>query len=353
MSFSILTNNIQSLVQICKPNIICLQETNINPIAHKIPSLQGYISFFNPPVSSFNGTCVFVLSSLSVKSETIVSAGCLQHIVIESESSILHVLNMHLPHDDTKAIKTLGLMENILTRIPPNDYVLVAGDWNVVENDSLDRLRCKEKRKSVLQKMECVISACSIIDSYRVLHPYGKEMTHISKNFAHLPAARLDRVYVRTQNANTLTSHRVIPFCSDHACVQISFSLSDHGKGGLWKLNNDLLKCDSYIFQVNSLLHEFLNCQSKSIYDYDMLKSNIKSAAKSTMNYLKDEERRILRKYQRVFQQNIFSACSHSSQFNELDSENNISLLNAQMKVSANLSSVTIDRALNHMEKEE
>ena len=343
---------LKNLVQICKPSVVCLQETNIDPLAHRVPSLQGYVSFFNPPVSSFNGTCVYVLSTLSVKSETIVSTGCLQHIVIETESSTLHVLNMHLPHDESKAIKTLELMENILKKIPPNDYVLAAGDWNVVENDKMDRLRCKEKRQKVLRKMDYIISSCSIIDSYRVLHPYGNEMTHISRNFAHLPAARLDRVYIKTQNANTLMAHKVIPFCSDHACVQINFSLSDHGKGGLWKFNNDLLKCDSYIFQVNSLLHEFLNCEPKSIHDYDILKSNIKSAAKSTMNYIKDEERRALRKYQRIFQQNILSANSHSNLFHELVSDKNISLLKTQMKASANLSSVTIDRALNHMEKE-
>ena len=249
---NIVTNNIQgmcnakkqrdliSILKMSKPSVMCIQETNLNPAVHKLPSLPDYTCYYSASTKAFSGTCILVLSSLNVMSNTVISEGSAQCVTIKLDHDSIHILNVHLPHSHNDAMQLLNKLEMLLSKIPSDERVFMAGDWNFVENDlsDRDRVRSKERRKLVVSKMKSILDSYSLIDFYRVLYPSGTDMTHVGSH-PHKPAARLDRIYVSSALSNELISHKILPSASDHAQVQVTWARKVNCTTQLWKLDNN------------------------------------------------------------------------------------------------------------------
>ena len=324
MSFIVITNNAQgmnnpmtqkdmiNIVKMYRPSVLCVQETNIDPIHHRLPNIDSYISFFNPPLHRSSGTCIFVQNSLTIVSCTVISKGNMQALVVKQNSTVIHILNVHLSNTDYIAKEMIRVMDNYVKTVPANEQLVLCGDWNYVDNDSVDRIRCNERRKSIKHIMGNLLSRYSLVDCYRLLYPDRKDMTHISL-FPHRPAGRLDRIYTTSVHADQVVNHCIYPSRSDHSIVQVSFNICCRtSTSPLWKLDCELLSNEGFLFQIECLLDAFLSHGNKSLRDYETLKRDIRQCAKSTTAFLHKQRQNVAKKYQQQLQHCIIMSDSSS-----------------------------------------
>lgn len=159
---------------------------------------------------------------------------------------------------------------NHLTAKPPHDQLLMAGDWNFVEQDgdrvssNVDPLAGKhgsEEFKSLKQLL-------SLKDAFRNFRPSSRSFTFTSDH--HKMASRIDRCYV---------SKEAFPFLADASHIALPSVLSDHKAGveftvravnalsrgkGYWKLNVSLMKRPGFKKIVDLTIEEM--CKKKEAY---------------------------------------------------------------------------------------
>ena len=149
-------------------------------------------------------------------------------------------------------------------------------------------------------------------DCYRLLYPEGRDMTYIS-TLPHMPSARLDRFYTRSAHADDVHSHRIFPSNSDHCFVELSMHAKHSAPSPLWKLDNDLLNSEIFVFQIKNMLSAFTTLPNKGLHDYEKLKRQIKYCAIATKAYLHRERLEIIHEYQRALQEGVSLQTAHNN----------------------------------------
>lgn len=156
----------------------------------------------------------------------------------------MHVINVYAPNDPSQRHDFLQEVSKDISELQGG--ILMAGDFNCVLDRHLDRTRSdtkgamrSDKSRDILRQIE---SAHGMTDAYRRLHPLG--ITYTFSGSAGY-RARLDRVYVESENANHLTGCSVYPVSySDHDLVIATCGEAEQrqkwGKGR-WILNSKLL----------------------------------------------------------------------------------------------------------------
>ena len=141
------------------------------------------------------------------------------------------------------------------------DFVIYAGDWNLVLNQNLDTKNYLHEnnvraRSEVINKMEYF----SLVDVWRELNPSAKKYTWTGKTSRPFKFSRLDFF---------LISNSLFPFIkkstieaglfSDHSIpsIEIDFRKFERGRG-YWKFNNSLLKDPEYVSIVKKSIKNVL-----------------------------------------------------------------------------------------------
>ena len=115
-----------------------------------------------------------------------------------------------------------------------NENIILGGDFNHTESNSLDRNEnsCDAKDisstayKSLKEKFD-------LHDIWRDLHPKTKQFTYLDKS-------RLDKILVSDNSANYVQSIKIIHsgIKTDHKSVAMNLNIEKNKKGpGNWKLN--------------------------------------------------------------------------------------------------------------------
>ena len=135
-----------------------------------------------------------------------------------------------------------------ITNFPIHDYVLWAGDWNLVLDQKKDTKKYKgEYNKKVRRKVIENIVANNLVDVWRAKYPNKKEFTwHKAVKNNNPIAQRAGLDFILTDD--DLASH--IKDCgielpdkiSDHSGTWIEFDTENFCRGpGLWRFNNSFL----------------------------------------------------------------------------------------------------------------
>ena len=150
-------------------------------------------------------------------------------------------------------LKTLGRSRD--------DYVILAGDWNTVLDNNLDKqggaaTHANHKSQNFLNDM---ISDYGFSDVFRLCRGNDRVYTHCNKQ--HKTSSRLDFFLIDDNLVN-------FPICSadvshgynsDHSYISLNIQGSpiSHGKG-YWKLNNSFLYHDDFKTEVRNIIRVIL-----------------------------------------------------------------------------------------------
>lgn len=127
-------------------------------------------------------------------------------------------------------------------------------------------------------------------DVWRVFNPNKIQFTYrgLQQN---RPMARLDRIYMRKQDLNIVTSIQIIPAFSDHSAVIMKLINSKPKyKPPYWKLDTTILKSEEYQEIIKNILNYFEqksqqpNCKINILWD--QLKEEVKIASQRFTKYL-------------------------------------------------------------------
>ena len=132
-----------------------------------------------------------------------------------------------------------------------NENIILGGDFNHTESNSLDRNEnsCDAKDisstayKSLKEKFD-------LHDIWRDLHPKTKKFTYLDKS-------RLDKFLVSDNSANYVQSIKIIHsgIKTDHKSVAMNLNIEKNKKGpGNWKLNTSILKDKTYVQNIKLLI---------------------------------------------------------------------------------------------------
>ena len=147
------------------------------------------------------------------------------------------------------------------------DHAILAGDWNIALNPSLDTKNYNsdvnpKSRKQLLDKM----NAHNLLDIFRELNPTEQRFTW--KQWGSPKFGRLD--YFLTSASITPFVHKVdiLPSCySDHSPISLEIDFTRFQQGrGYWKMNNSLLYNPEYVTTVKNTIQR-TTCQYSVVND--------------------------------------------------------------------------------------
>jgi hypothetical protein len=162
--------------------------------------------------------------------------------------------------------------------------IVLGGDFNNTLNDKDTSSQTKQHgHYGQTQPLRNTIVEYDLIDSYRQLHPDGKDFTHTDPTHAERRTARLDRFYT---NSN-YTIHRVkhlndTTTYTDHKAVVIDINGNPtedtHRRSPHWKFNNSLLMNKTVTDSLTRLINGYTQqLPTENIAEYwDLLKNTIK-----------------------------------------------------------------------------
>lgn len=212
--------------------------------------------YFNHGSSNSLGT-VFLIQNRNVKvtNFNIIVQGRASLLELSYEDQDFCVVNFYGPNTDNTDCIEKVLHETFgRTR---NDYIILAGDWNTVLNNDLDKMggALVHSNKKCQILLNTAMGELGLHDPFRLENQQERTFTHFNKKCK--TASRLDFFLVdnNTVNLPICTSTITHGFKSDHSYVQLTLQGSSitHGRG-YWKLNNSLLENDEYCEGVRDII---------------------------------------------------------------------------------------------------
>ena len=159
-----------------------------------------------------------------------------------------------------------------------SDNIIVAGDFNLVINNSLDIISGVPHNRQHVQLFNNFINSSSLVDTWRLLHEDRKEFTWSRPR--PFTARRLDFIFIHESLSSNVTLANInFNAFSDHKTITCSFKTDKFQRGkSYWKMNTSVLKDPSYVLYMNTEIEDFLKGDFDSPNEkLDLLKSMIKS----------------------------------------------------------------------------
>ena len=167
------------------------------------------------------------------------------------------IFNLYAPTKDYPAeqITFLKVIETFLEKYS-DGCVIMGGDWNIVQNPSLDKYNPgNEKPSKPARYLEGIKQNHNLIDIWRIQNPNLRRYTWRRKN--PLQQLRLDFWLITdVTNSNVSKCHIDTAYLSDHNMVHIQICVEKPcGRGkGYWKFNNSLLDDKTYCNLIVDLI---------------------------------------------------------------------------------------------------
>ena len=157
--------------------------------------------------------------------------------------------------------------------------LIVGGDFNFIENPSLDKQGGNINAGDVgKNEWHDVSQTGDLIDTFRHLHPTKIETTF--KNFTGV-SCRLDRFYVTSNLTSSIKNVKFIPSVeSDHSIVHLSLELENQGPDigpGYWKCNVRTLEDPHFVADLENLWLKLSAVQEKDLLWWDECKIRFKN----------------------------------------------------------------------------
>ena len=231
-----------------KSAIIFLQETHSMGNLEKIWRTQwGGDIYFAHGDSNSRGVAILVKKNIPLKINDLISDDNGRYIILDAHvgDKDITLANLYAPNEDSPNffLEVIEHIENL-----PNDNRIIAGDFNLVLNTSIDksggRLLTHERSKETL---ELWMQETDLLDIWRHQHPDKYMFTWLRRRPT-LVQCRLDFFLVSFGLSSLIESSAILSgFRTDHSIIKINLLLVDQERGhGFWKLNCSLLQEQSY-----------------------------------------------------------------------------------------------------------
>ena len=191
------TRFLKHLINQNKPDIICLQETNINDDYYRNKSIYELgadkeKSFFNYPNNKSNGTAILYFSQ-TIKCNNVLYFDEGRTIILDLSQNLFKftLINVYVPTNSTQ--RPL-FFDSLLTKIEnytSNNNIILAGDFNITLEDK-DITGYKGKNRIGRPELQNIINTFRLKDAFRTLYPSKIETTFQNKTL--FRASRIDRI---------------------------------------------------------------------------------------------------------------------------------------------------------------
>ena len=218
----------------------------------------GYKCFFHSFNGNSKGVAILFKNSFSYT---------IKKVITDTDGRLL-ILNMLLNDLNVTIANVYGpnvddpvFYKYFKTKIEEfeNSHLILGGDYNVVQNFSLDTNNIQNRNNPKSQEVINEIKEdLDLSDPWRVNNPDTRTYTwHNSRH----QQSRLDYFLVSHDILQNIKKSSIKPgYRSDHSVVDIIIELDKQKKGpGIWKFNNSLLKEEQYVNQIKTCISNTLN----------------------------------------------------------------------------------------------
>ena len=224
-------------------DIILLQETHSTPESSRKWEKEwtGNSIWHSGPTPKNSGVAILIKekSNIEIISTQKDTEGRIITCTISLEQHLLQLVNVYAPTIPSDRKEFYKNLENV---IDLNKTTILACDFNMIENISLDRLGGNPNKTHTigLENLEKIKNKLNLIDTWRKNNPFQKLFTyHNGDKTIH---SRIDRIYISKQIK--LIKSQITPnTISDHDSVTTTIQINKkEPKGpGIWKLNTNIL----------------------------------------------------------------------------------------------------------------
>ena len=287
--------------------IIFLQETHSTSETERgWESDWGGKIVFNHGSSNSTGIAVLfnhsLVGDINILNTVHITPGRVTLLDIETGGTVFGIVNVYCPNnDDPDFINTVFLEACSVTK---SDKLILAGDWNAVLNNDLDKVggAGAHKNANCRKLLNDIMVDWGFTDIFRLNNPNARIFTHLDKQ--HNTRTRLDFFLIDDSLVNLpiCTSDISHGFSSDHSYVSLTLQGNpiSHGRG-YWKFNNSHLSSEEFTDGVRSIISEVLSGSFDSYNGaWDTIKFRVKDHAirhgKNTKKYKLAERKLIMDK---------------------------------------------------------
>ena len=139
---------------------------------------------------------------------------------IRCDSFGFQVVNIYAYTSSYPKQKREGFFNQIYDFINVNSTLVFIGDFNCVENPTLDRFPSKNTIISESKQLTELVQLCKMFDCYTKLQPQNRKHTFFSEN----SSSRIDRVYA-TDDVSAISARVSSNHFSDHDTVIVQFDI--------------------------------------------------------------------------------------------------------------------------------
>ena len=265
-------------------DVIFVQETHSTCTTEKDwRNVWGGEIIFNHGTSNSTGVAILIKrnSGIKILKNKPIVQGRATLLEIECDTINFCLVNLYAPNNDdidffkTVFLETLGRQRD--------DFLIIAGDWNTVLNNNLDKMggasaHASSKTQNLVNTMT---SDYGLSDIFRLTRGNETVFTHFNKRCG--TASRLDFFLIddRLVNFPICTSNISHGFNSDHSYVALNIQGSSIAPGkGYCKFNNSHLLDEDFVNATNNIVNESINSSFDSYRGlWDTIKFKIKSHA--------------------------------------------------------------------------
>ena len=236
-----------------KIDVCFIQETHITKLLevreflHKWEG-RGYFSFGG---TRGRGVGILFAKNLQFDIDSYSLDPCGRYIYLDVTiyDQKLRLCNVYAPNDE-KLRKEF--IKSIASHLGGNRRVILGGDFNFVEDTSLDKRGGHPARGSIgREEMNGLCADFDLADVHRHMHPMSMDFTWFSSSVS----CRLDRFYYPRNYLSEIHNIEIkplVPSISDHAMVLMTVSTQSNARGpGYWKCNSKVLEEKGFLSDFN------------------------------------------------------------------------------------------------------
>ena len=269
---------------------------------------QGNI-YINPFTTRSGGQAILLKEEKDILEHRIILEGRIQILKVRFKGITITLINVYGPNKESDRRLFLDTLQTKLTSYNFGDYLIIGGDFNLVQNNSIDKYAKttkylkKDEQTPSQTKLTFLKHSLNLTDIWRQQNPLTKRYTWSQPN--PLVRCRLDYFLISSSLAKSQVCAKILPSIkSDHSLIEITLKLRGPPRGpGMWKLNTSLLQDETYKKEIKSIISKAwgeFDKNSDVALRFDWVKHKIREFS---INFSKEKSRNIRSKEANILNQ--------------------------------------------------
>ena len=216
--------------------------------------------YYNPFTSRSAGQVILLKEKRDVLDHKIVLEGRIHILKVRTAGAVLSLINVYGPNKEIDRRIFLEKLQNILISYDFGDYLIIGGDFNIIQDNTMDkyskssRINSKNDLSWSQTKLLALKDSYGLVDIWRQNNQTTKRYTWSQPN--PLVRCRLDYFLTSKNVSNLSIVSKILPAIkTDHSLIEITIKLTGPPRGpGLWKLNTSILQDEKYKEEMKTLI---------------------------------------------------------------------------------------------------